>query len=451
MVTDVPARQRRKPDLQSAGVRRRGSPRSTFHGVAVLALLLASACSGEDTNATPADASTSTTTVVPGTSANTATTPTATGTAPTTPPTTAAPTTTAPPPTPLENINIRLRRVATMNAPIAMATRSSRREIWVAERAGRVRVFNPDTAAVGQPIVDISNTVSTGGERGLLGIAFSPDGNKLYLSYTNTQGNSRVDEFTMNRDAVDTGTRRTVLAVPQPFANHNGGNIVFGPDGYLWFGLGDGGSQGDPSNNGQNVNALLGSILRVDPTSRTNGEYGIPPANPFAGGGGLPEIWLKGTRNPWRFTFDRSNGDLWIADVGGTLREEIDVLPTSIGRGRGANLEWSLREGTQQQKGARPPGGTQPVHEYDHSGGNCSITGGHVYRGTAFTALQGVYVYGDYCVSELHLLRWNGSSSQDRATGVFVDGGQLGSFGEGPDGELYALSLAGGVYHIEPA
>jgi glucose/arabinose dehydrogenase len=332
-----------------------------------------------------------------------------------------------------------------------MATRTGRREIWVAERAGRVRVFNPTNGAVSEPIVDISRDVSNGGERGLLGIAFSPDGNKLYLSYTNTQGDSRIDEFTMNRDAVDTGSRRTVLALDQPFPNHNGGNIVFGPDGFMWIGFGDGGSQGDPRNNGQNVNALLGSILRIDPNSRANGEYGVPADNPFASGGGLPEIWLKGTRNPWRFSFDRANGDLWIADVGGTLREEIDLLPAASGRGRGANLEWGLREGTQRQKGERPPGGIQPVFEYSHAGGNCSITGGHVYRGAAFPPLQGVYVFGDYCVSEIRLLRVNGSTSEERSTGVILEGGGLGSFGEGPDGEIYALSLSGGIYQITTA
>jgi glucose/arabinose dehydrogenase len=426
--------------------------RLTIPAISVVVALLAGACSGDDTTADASEATATSTSASPGSSGGSSTGPT-TGVAPATGPSaTSAPApTSAPPPTPLENIDIRLRRVATMNSPIAMATRRDRREIWVAERAGRVRVFDPVTAAVSEPIVDISSNVSTGGERGLLGIAFSPDGNKLYLSYTNNQGDSRIDEFTMNRDTVDTGSRRTVLALDQPFANHNGGNIVFGPDGYLWIGFGDGGSQGDPRNNGQNVNALLGSILRIDPGARGNGEYGIPADNPFAGGGGLPEIWLKGTRNPWRFSFDRATGDLWIADVGGTLREEIDVLPAASGRGRGANLEWALREGTQQQKGARPPGGVAPVHEYSHAGGNCSITGGHVYRGSAFPALQGVYVYGDYCVAELRIFRLSGASGQDRLTGVFVDGGQLGSFGEGPDGELYALSLAGGIYHLQPA
>ncbi|HUP75486.1 MAG TPA: PQQ-dependent sugar dehydrogenase [Acidimicrobiales bacterium] len=338
-----------------------------------------------------------------------------------------------------------------MNAPIAMATRAGRPEIWVAERAGRVRVYDPASNAVSQPIVDISGTLSTGGERGLLGLAFSPDGARLYLSYTNPQGNSRIDEFTMSGDSVDTGSRRTVLAVQQPFSNHNGGNIAFGPDGYLWIGFGDGGSQGDPNGNGQNVNALLGSILRIDPTSRANGEYGVPADNPFAGGGGLPEIWLKGTRNPWRFSFDRATGDLWIGDVGGGLREEIDVLTTASGRGRGVNLEWALREGTQRLKGDRPPGGVGPVYEYSHAGGNCSITGGYLYRGTAIPALQGVYVYGDYCVSVIQLFRLDGASGQNRSTGLAVEGGQLGSFGEGPDGELYALSLTGGVHRIEGA
>ena len=454
MVADVPARHRREPDPRLAGGGHRlGSSHRAIVGIAMVAFFFVGACSGDDSTTETSDSTSPSTTAATGTTAGGASTSTATGSAPsTTPPATTAPTTTAPPPpTPLENINIRLQRVATMNAPIAMASRSGRREIWVAERAGRVRVFNPANNAVSDPIVDISNTVSTDGERGLLGLAFSPDGTKLYLSYTNNQGNSRIDEFVMNGDQVDSGSRRTVLGVQQPFSNHNGGNIVFGPDGYLWFGLGDGGSQNDPSNNGQNVNALLGSMLRIDPNTRTSGEYGIPADNPFAAGGGLPEIWLKGTRNPWRFSFDRATGDLWIADVGGGQREEIDLLPAAEGRGRGANLEWSLREGTVQLKGARPPGGVQPVHEYGHAGGNCSITGGHVYRGTAIPALQGVYVYADYCVAELHLLRWTGSAPQDRATGVVVGGGQLGSFGEGPDGELYAMSLAGGVYQIQSA
>ena len=418
--------------------------------MALMALLIVGACSDDSGTATPTDSST-TTLAATGSTATTTATVTTAPTASTAPAPTAPPTTPPPPPTPLEAINLKLRRVATMNSPIAMATRTGRREIWVAERAGRVRVFNPANNAVSEPIVDISNTVSNGGERGLLGLAFSPDGSKLYLSYTNTQGNSRVDEFTMNGDSVDTGSRRNVFALQQPFANHNGGNIVFGPDGYMWLGFGDGGSQGDPSNNGQNVNVLLGSILRIDPSSRANGEYGIPPDNPFAGGGGLPEIWIKGTRNPWRFSFDRATGDLWIADVGGSVREEIDVLTTAKGRGRGANLEWSQYEGTQRLKGDRPIGGTPPVYEYSHAGGNCSITGGFVYRGTAIPALQGVYVYGDYCVSEIQLFRLAGEGGQNRATGLSVEGGGLGSFGEGPDGELYALSLAGGVFRFEGA
>ena len=435
-----------------AGVRARIGRRGAL-GAALIAALLVGACSGSNDAAAPSTSSLATSTSQSPTSAPAPTSgsvATSTAPAPTTPPT-APPTTAPPPPVPLEAIKLQLRRVATMNAPIAMATRNGRREIWVAERAGRVRVFNPATSAVSEPIVDISNTVSNGGERGLLGLAFSPDGSKLYLSYTNTEGNSRIDEFTMNGDAVNAGSRRNVLSLQQPFANHNGGNIVFGPDGYLWIGFGDGGSQNDPSNNGQNVNVLLASILRIDPSSRANGQYGVPADNPFAAGGGLPEIWLKGTRNPWRFSFDRATKDLWIADVGGSLREEIDMLPFANGLGRGANLEWSQYEGTQRLKGDRPPGGTAPVYEYDHSGGRCSITGGYVYRGTALPALVGVYVYGDYCASEIQLFRLDGASGQNRATGLVVDGTQLGSFGEGPDGELYVLSLTGGVFHIDAA
>ena len=247
----------------------------------LIAMLIAGACSDDGGSATPSSSSpASTTGVTIATTAGTTPVATTANTPPTTapPPATPAPTTAPPPPpTPLANINLRLRRVATMNAPIAMANRTGRREIWVAERAGRVRVFNPATSAVSEPIVDISNTVSNGGERGLLGMAFSPDGTKLYLSYTNTQGNSRVDEFTMSGDSVNIGSRRTVFALAQPFANHNGGNIVFGPDGFLWLGFGDGGSQGDPNNNGQNVNALLGSMLRIDPSSVPTVSTGYRP------------------------------------------------------------------------------------------------------------------------------------------------------------------------------
>jgi glucose/arabinose dehydrogenase len=337
-----------------------------------------------------------------------------------------------------------------MNSPIAMATRAGRREIWVAERGGLVRVFNPLDSSVSAPIVDISASVSNGGERGLLGLAFSPDGSRLYLSYTNTDGNTRIDEFTMNGDSVNVGSRRTVFALVQPFSNHNGGNIVFGSDGYLWFGLGDGGSQNDPNNNGQNPNALLASILRFDPSSRANGAYGIPADNPYVNGGALPEIWLKGTRNPWRFSFDRATGDLWIGDVGGSVREEIDLLPAPA-KGKAGNLEWPLYEGTTKNKGNHPAGAIGPIFEYDHSNGNCSITGGYVYRGSAIPALRGVYVYGDYCRSEIQLLRFDGTSAQNRSTGIIVTGTNLASFGEGPDGELYALSLSGGVFKIEAA
>src|SRR5439155_10172559 len=240
-------------------------------GVALIALLLAGA-SRADRRSAALLPTTSLTTTAQATDAQTTTAPATTAPATTgAPAPTPPPTTTPPAPTPLEAIKLQLRRVATMNSPIAMATRSGRREIWVAERAGRVRVFNPATSAVSEPIVDISNTVSNGGERGLLGIAFSPDGTKLYLSYTNTEGNSRIDEFTMNGDAVNTGSRRNVLSLQQPFPNHNGGNIVFGPDGYLWIGFGDGCSQNDPNNNRPNVNVLLGSMRPIDPSSRADG------------------------------------------------------------------------------------------------------------------------------------------------------------------------------------
>jgi glucose/arabinose dehydrogenase len=415
-----------------------GSASRRVAAVAALAVLAVGACSDDGgTASTSSPTSTTAATAAAGVSTTRGAAATTTvGTATTTPRASTVP---------LAEVRIRLELVATMREPIAIATRPGRSELWVAERGGRVRVLDPATGQVGDPIVDISSIITAGGERGLLGIAFSPDGSKLYLSYTDSGGNSRIDEALMRGDQVDTASRRRIIGVPQPFANHNGGNIAFGPDGHLWFGLGDGGSQNDPNDTGQDPNALLGSILRIAPATG-DPAYTIPSDNPFAAGGGRPEIWLKGLRNPWRFSFDRATGDLWIGDVGGSRIEEIDLLPAPS-RGRGGNLGWAQLEGSLRLKGAAPPGAIAPFYEYERSGGNCSVTGGYVYRGRAVPALAGTYVFGDYCLGELRLLR-PGSPPQHANTGAVVAGKQLASFGEGPDGELYVLSLAGGVHRI---
>jgi glucose/arabinose dehydrogenase len=341
-----------------------------------------------------------------------------------------------------------LQTVATADAPIAMATRTGTPNLYVAERAGRVRVLDPASGALSGAIIDISAGVSTNGERGLLGLAFSPDGGRMYLSHTNAEGDSRLDELTMAGDTPDLTTRRTLFAIDQPASNHNGGDIRFGPDGMLWYALGDGGGGGDPHGNAQNVDTLLGSILRVDVDGRGAGEYSIPPDNPFSAGGGRPEIWLYGVRNPWRFSFDRATGDLWIGDVGQSAVEEVDVL-RAPDRGRGANLQWPLREGFRRYAGDAPPGSVDPIHEYGHGDGSCSITGGYVYRGQAIPDLRGVYVFGDYCEGTVRGLFTTLAGVESRRLGARQ--GNLASFGEDAAGELYVLSLGGTISRIVAA
>jgi glucose/arabinose dehydrogenase len=329
-----------------------------------------------------------------------------------------------------------------------MATRAGSGALYIGEKGGRVRVLDPASGALSDPILDISGDLSTGGERGLLGLAFSPDGGRLYVSYTNAKGDSRLDELAMAGDTPDRSTRRTLLAVEQPASNHNGGNILFGPDGMLWYGLGDGGGGGDRFGNAQNVDTLLGAILRIDVDGRGAGEYSIPPDNPFAGGGGRPEIWLYGVRNPWRFSFDRATGDLWIGDVGQNAVEEVDVL-RAPDRGRGANLQWPLREGFRRYSGDPPPGSIEPVHDYGRSDGSCSVTGGYVYRGEAIPALRGAYVFGDYCEGSVRALFTTLAGIESRRLGARQ--GNLASFGEDSAGELYTLSLDGTIARIVAA
>ena len=230
----------------------------------------------------------------------------------------------------------------------------------------------------------------------------------LYLHYSvQPDGDTRVVSYAMSGDTVDTGSRRELLAVEQPYPNHNGGSIEFGPDGHLYVALGDGGSGGDPEGNGQDTGALLGKILRIDPAGATGDAYAVPPDNPFAdGAAGAPEVWLYGVRNPWRITFDPETGDLWVADVGQNAYEEIDLLPAADGGGRGANLGWNEMEATHPfEGGSNPDGAVLPVFEYDRSEGACSVTGGVVYRGAAIPGLDGAYLFTDFCDGRIRAVR----------------------------------------------
>jgi glucose/arabinose dehydrogenase len=350
---------------------------------------------------------------------------------------------------PLASIHIRLRKIASMEEPIAMAVRPGDPSLYVAEKTGRVFALR-DGQVSSTPALDVSGRVSAGGEQGLLGIAFDPDGRHLYADYTDTGGNTHVTQWTFGGGRAQPASERGILFVRQPYENHNGGQIVFGPDGDLYVGLGDGGSAGDPHRNGQNLNTLLGKILRVRPTPGGPKPYVVPKDNPFAGrSGARGEIWAYGMRNPWRFTFDRVKGDLWIGDVGQNEWEEIDMQPAGAAGGR--NYGWNLTEGNHSYNGGSPPSNwMRPVYEYSHASGGCAVIGGFVYRGTAIHGLWGAYLFSDNCLGGVAALRIrSGRVVSERGMGVKVS--SPSSFGEDANGELYLLSLSGGVYRLAAA
>ena len=376
-------------------------------------------------------------------------------------------TTTAPPEAPstteapvvatLDTVALAVEEVGVLDQPIALAARPGSADLYIAEKGGRVRLIKATTSETtgavtyqvqSTPLLDISGDVINEGERGLLGMTFSSDGRKLYLDYTRQpDGHTVVLEYELgDRSTIDRDSRREVLVVEQPFANHNGGQLVLGPDGYLYVGLGDGGSGGDPQGNGQLTTSLLGSILRIDPEGRGDQQaYAVPPGNPFADGqDGRAEIWLYGVRNPWRFTFDAATGDLWVADVGQNAYEEVNRLPAVGGfdAGKGANLGWNEMEATHPYDGGEnPPGGVLPIFEYGRDAG-CSVTGGYVYRGDDIPGLAGAYLFADYCSPGVRGLRVDGSTVIDTRSWE-LSTAQVLSFGQDDDGELYLL-LAGG-------
>ncbi len=355
-----------------------------------------------------------------------------------------------------------LAPIAELTEPVAMSARSGSLDLYVAERAGVIRLVQRSFNQRGteritlssRAVLDISETVATDGERGLLGLTFSTDGRYLYVSYSDLNGDSVIAEYDIGRSTTaDVDSRREILRVPQPFANHNGGHLAMGPDGYLYIGLGDGGSSNDPEGHGQNASTLLGSILRIDVDTGDDSAYAIPSNNPFADGTeGAPETWLIGVRNPWRFSFDTLTDDLWIADVGQDTVEEINRLRASgDAGGSGANLGWAGLEGFQVTDNEPVAAGTTPpIYAYDHEDGRCSVTGGYVYRGELMPLLDGVYIFGDYCTGELLGLHEVEGQIQVFPLTVEAPGGQLVSFGEGNDGELYVVLSGGQLVRIEP-
>jgi len=322
--------------------------------------------------------------------------------------------------------------------------------LFVVEQEGRIRILD-NGVALPTPFLDVSSRVLCCGEQGLLSVAFPPGfaaKGHFYVDYTRApDGATVVARYNVSAgdgNVADPATEEVVLTVSQPFANHNGGQLAFGPDAYLYIGMGDGGSGGDPLNNGQNPGTPLGKILRVDVESGAN-PYGVPAGNPFLQTAGfLPEIWALGLRNPWRFSFDRRTGDLYVADVGQGAFEEVDVEPAGSGGGR--NYGWNIMEGESCFGGGAcaTAGLTPPVAAYDHSLG-CSISGGMVYRGAEFPGLQGIYFYGDYCSGRIWGLRGNGAG-WDTAVLIAPRNPPLNitTFGEDEAGNVYAANYANG-------
>jgi len=338
------------------------------------------------------------------------------------------------------------------------APAGDRARVFVVEQPGRIRIVRGG-AVVGTPFLDITSRISSGGERGLLGLAFHPQyaqNGRFYVNYTDRTGDTHVSEFRVsssNPDVADAGSERLLFAVGQPFANHKGGGLAFGNDGMLYIGLGDGGSAGDPQGNGQNLGTFLGKMLRIDVNQGS--PYGIPADNPFVSRpGAVREIWSYGLRNPWRFAFDRTNGNLFIADVGQGDREEVDVGLAS--RRGGENWGWSVMEGTRcfrPAAGCNTAGLDPPVGEYDHGSG-CSITGGVVYRGCRLPGYAGTYFYSDFCSAFVRSFRLENGRAVDQRDWTSTLGRGLDqptSFGVDADGEAYIVDGDGEVYRIVPA
>ncbi|MCY3862120.1 MAG: PQQ-dependent sugar dehydrogenase [bacterium] len=349
-----------------------------------------------------------------------------------------------------------LTPVVSLPDPIALVARpgtgSGTGDLYVATRDGRVWLLGADSDEPPEVVLDIDDLTTAECEEGLLGIAFSSDGSSLYVHYTDLRGNNQIVEYPMSGHRAQGDQGREVLSVDEPACNHNGGHIAFGPDGYLWLGFGDGGGANDMFNQGQDLDTLLATMVRIDPEAPDESGYAIPADNPFANGGARPEIWAYGARNPWRFSFDRATGDLWIADVGQNDWEEIHVLWAADGWAPGANLGWPLFEGNERFAGTATPDDLDfPVHVYSHDVG-CSVTGGHVYRGSAIPHLEGAYVFGDYCAGRLWALTIDDEGVDTRVElGLSVPQVTLVSFGEDASGELYVLSFDGTVYRLEPA
>lgn len=355
----------------------------------------------------------------------------------------------------LNDVSVHLEEVAFAEQPLDMATRPGDRSVYIAEKTGRIlRLPLGTSGAVLDPIatLDLSGVVSTNSERGLLGIAFGPAG-RLYTSYSDSDGDSVISSWSVQNNLstgaadVDLDSENVHLTLDQPFSNHNGGDIAFGPDGYLYIGFGDGGSADDPLGAGQDTTSLLGAMLRIEPT--ING-YEVPADNPFvANSSARPELYIIGLRNPWRFSFDTLTGDLWIGDVGQNTQEEIDLLPA--GQAGGSNLGWNNREGDRTfdgGTGVSPLASTlsEPLLTYGRDEG-VSVTGGLVVRDPNLPDLDGAYLYADFGAGWIRSVRVDNGTIIDEAQ-LFSGVGSISAFGAGPAGEVYVMAFGGSIFQV---
>jgi glucose/arabinose dehydrogenase len=420
----------------------------------VATVTVVTACSGDDDTAGTSPTTVAVTAGSPAPTTSAAASPTSATTVKA-PATTAPVATTAPAPTGAEP-RVAMTSIGDFDSPLHVAWRAGDdAAAYVVNKSGTIVRFAGGSSTT---VLDITDLVSTGSEQGLLGLVFAAAGDLAYIDYTDRDGNTTVAEFPVDPSGHFGGgdEARTLLFVEQPYPNHNGGDLVFGPDGMLYIGMGDGGSGGDPERRATNPAELLGKLLRIDPTPSGADPYTVPPDNPFVGTPGTrPEIWSTGLRNPWRFSFDRQTGDLWIADVGQDAIEEVDVAPATAGKdaGKGLFFGWSAFEGNARYNtDVSPDGATPPFVTYEHGPG-CSVSGGVRVRGGPVRDLVGWYVYGDYCSGDLWAVEVLGEGAA-MAPGRQVELGNVPSLAEvveGPQGEVYAVSLSGTVLRLDPA
>jgi glucose/arabinose dehydrogenase len=345
--------------------------------------------------------------------------------------------------------------VTEIASPVDLAWRINDSALYLVGRHGHVVRVDDDGRRL---VLDIDDITNSEGSRGLLGLAFSPDGAKAYVTFNGVDGATNLGEFAVSSDgSIDRDSLRVVMTVDQPYGDHNGGDLAFGPDGMLYVGLGDGGAEGDPDRRAQDLGDLLGKLLRLDPMTPSGDlGYTVPDDNPFVGvQGARGEIWSVGLRNPWRFSFDPETGDLWLTDVGHERFEEVNVAPAldGLAAGRGSNFGWSAFEGSETYNAdVTAENHSSPIFEYDHSDGRCAISGGVRARGVGAGPLAGWYIFADYCTGRIMALAVTGErigiTVAPEAVVLGTPGDRVSAIASGPDGAVYVLSLGNVVFRI---